>query len=107
MSAWKRFVSLTANGVPWEDSEHTTRMRSLIWVFEVGVGVGHMQNLYKLLYRGSNSELTLLLLNTTCPVLGNSVDPDQLASEEANWSGSALFVIKYVNFYQNPDQVIW
>ena len=44
--------------------------------------------------------LTLLLLNTTCPVLANSVDPDQLASEEANWSVSALFVIKYVNFYQ-------
>ena len=37
----------------------------------------------------------------TCPVLANSVDPDQLASEEANLSGSALFVIKYVNFYQN------
>ena len=36
----------------------------------------------------------------TCPVLANSVDPDQLASEEANWSGSALFVIKYVNLYQ-------
>ena len=36
----------------------------------------------------------------TCPVLANSVDPDQLASEEANWSGSALFVIKYVNFYK-------
>ena len=46
--------------------------------------------------------LNLLLLNTTCPVLANSVDPDQLASE-ANWSGSALFVIKYVNFYQKPD----
>ena len=45
---------------------------------------------------------TLLLLNTTCPVLANSVDPDQLASEEANWSGSALFVIKYVNFNQKP-----
>ena len=44
--------------------------------------------------------LTLLLLNTTCPVLTNSVEPDQLASEEANWSGSALFAIKYVNFYQ-------
>ena len=44
--------------------------------------------------------LTLLLLNTTCPVLANSVDPDQLASEESNWSESALFVIKYVNFYQ-------
>ena len=38
--------------------------------------------------------LILLLLNTTCTVLANSVDPDQLASEEANWSGSALFVIK-------------
>ena len=29
----------------------------------------------------------------------NSVDPDQLASE-ANWSGSALFAIQYVNSYQ-------
>ena len=48
--------------------------------------------------------LTLLLLNTTCPVLANSVhvDPDQLDSEEAKWSGSAPFVIKYVNFYQKP-----
>ena len=32
--------------------------------------------------------------------LVNSVDPDQLASEEANWSGSALFVIQYMNLYQ-------
>ena len=31
------------------------------------------------------------------PAFTNSVDPDQLASEEANWSGSALFAIKYVN----------
>ena len=46
-------------------------------------------------------ELTLLLLNTTCPVLANSKDPDQLASED-NLSGSALLVIKYVNFYQKP-----
>ena len=46
--------------------------------------------------------LTLLLLNTICPILANSVDPDQLASEETNWSGSALFVIKYVNFYKKP-----
>ena len=46
--------------------------------------------------------LTLLLLNTTCPVLANSVELDHLASEEANWSGSALFVIKYVNFCQKP-----
>ena len=28
--------------------------------------------------------LTLFLLNTTCPILANSVDPDQLASEETN-----------------------
>ena len=28
--------------------------------------------------------LTLLLLNTTCPILANSVDPDHLASEETN-----------------------
>ena len=28
--------------------------------------------------------LTLLVLNTICPVLVNSVDPDQLASKEAN-----------------------
>ena len=46
--------------------------------------------------------LTLLLLNTACLVLANNVDPDQLASEEANWSGSTLFDIKYVNFYQKP-----
>ena len=32
----------------------------------------------------------------------NSVGPDQLASEEANWSGSALFVIQYVKLYQQP-----
>ena len=40
------------------------------------------------------------MLNTTYPVLANSADPVQLASEEANWSGSALFAIKYVNLYQ-------
>ena len=30
----------------------------------------------------------------------NSIDPDPFASEEANWSGSALFAIKHVNLYQ-------
>ena len=39
--------------------------------------------------------LTLLMLNTSCPVLANSADPDPLASEEANRSGSALLVINY------------
>ena len=28
-----------------------------------------------------------------------TVDPDQLAAEEANWSGSALFNVQYVNLY--------
>ena len=54
--------------------------------------------------------LTLLLLNTSCPVLANSVDPDQLASAEANWSGFALFAIKYVNLYQqsgSSDLIGW
>ena len=35
-----------------------------------------------------------------CPAFTNCVDPDQLASEEANWSGSALFAIQYLNLYQ-------
>ena len=35
-----------------------------------------------------------------CSAFANSVDPDHLASEEANWSESALFAIKYVNLYQ-------
>ena len=59
-------------------------------------------NSFNLQKKTTNFFLSLLFLNTTCPVLANSADPDQLASEEANWSGSALFVIKYVNFYQKP-----
>ena len=55
---------------------------------------------YNVICYNSKWHLTLLLLNMTCPVLANNVDPDQLASEEANWSGSALFAIKYVNLYQ-------
>ena len=44
------------------------------------------------------------------PVFANSVDPDQLASEEANWSVSALFAIQYVNLYQqsgSSDLIGW
>ena len=59
--------------------------------------------IYNLFSQRHSLYLTLLLLNTTCLVLANIVDPDQLASEEeANWSGSALFVIKYVKLYQQP-----
>ena len=39
-----------------------------------------------------------------CPAkpeaFANSVDPDQLASEEVNWSGSVLFAIQYMNLCQ-------
>ena len=38
-----------------------------------------------------------------------SVDPDQLASEEANWSGSALFIIQYMyqqlHYENTPIQI--
>ena len=40
--------------------------------------------------------LTLVLLNPDIPAFANSVDPDQL-------DGSTLFVIKYVNLYQQPE----
>ena len=39
--------------------------------------------------------LTLILLFRTTHTFANSVDPDQMASEEAIWSGSALFVIQF------------
>ena len=52
----------------------------------------------------TSSALTLLMLSTTGPVLANSVDPDQLASEEANWSGSSLFVIKQGSYMSGKCQ---
>ena len=36
------------------------------------------------------------------PAFANSADRDHLASEGANWSGSALFAIHYLNLYQHP-----
>ena len=44
-------------------------------------------------------DLTLVLVNPDIPTFANSVEPDQLASEEANSSGSALFAIQYSNLY--------
>ena len=37
----------------------------------------------------------------TTPTFANSVDPDQMAFEEAIRSGSALFVIQFVNLNEN------
>ena len=36
------------------------------------------------------------------PGFTNSIDPEQLASEEAICSGFALFVVKHVNLYRQP-----
>ena len=58
-----------------------------------------MQNVQIQIHLRITTSLTPVLLN---PAFANSVDPDQLASEEANWSRSALFAIKYVNLYQQP-----
>ena len=44
--------------------------------------------------------LTLSCWTRAFCAFANSVDADHLASEEANWSGSALFAIKYVSLYQ-------
>ena len=45
----------------------------------------------------------------TTPTFANSVDPDQMASEEAIWSGSTLFVIQFVNLNEKHYiyDVIW
>ena len=48
----------------------------------------------------TNLELLSLVLLNLHPAFTNSADPDQLASEEANWSGSALFAINYMNLSQ-------
>ena len=50
--------------------------------------------------------VNFVMLNPDISCFANSVDPDQLASEEANWSGSALFAIMLI-YSNNPDQAIW
>ena len=44
--------------------------------------------------------LIIVLLNPDMSCLRKQCRSDQLASEEANWSGSALFAIENVNLYQ-------
>ena len=58
-----------------------------------------MARLPKFSQLGLISGLTIVLLNPDIPCICNIVDPDQLASEEAEskWSGYALFAIKLVN----------
>ena len=45
--------------------------------------------------------LTLVLLNPDMPYLGKQCRSRSVGFFEANWSGSALFVIQYVNFINN------
>ena len=55
-----------------------------------------------------NSNETLVLLNQNIyPVFANSVDPDQVASEDVNGSGSAPFVIQYVTLYHQPGSKVY
>ena len=58
------------------------------------VYISAQSTMFSTVYFINVSKLTCILLFTTTPTFENCVDPDQLASEEANWSGSALFVIK-------------
>ena len=50
--------------------------------------------------KGGNKYFNWSCWTQIYPAFANSVDPNQLASEEANWSGSALFAINYVNLFQ-------
>ena len=58
---------------------HMFRMRTTLRIHYTSVTYSYMRHIHS-----HRAHLILLLLNTTCPVLANSVDPDQLASEEAN-----------------------
>ena len=66
--------------------------RKIIWLRNMNDIILHS--------RWPTYQLTLVLLNLCVSSCANSVDSDQLASEEANWSGFALFAIMYVNLYQ-------
>ena len=64
-----------------------------------------MSHIQQFLDKTTISKINLLTLSCWTRiylVFANSVDPDQLASVEANWSGSALLVINYENLYQQP-----
>ena len=66
----------------------------------------HSMKLAQIIRLRNIPHLILFLLNLE-HFFASSVEPDQLASVEANWSGSALFAIQYLNFINNMDEVIW
>ena len=115
LCAWRNFASLATQIEPSADSDQTAQMRRLIWIFAsrrcpkvhfLTFWIKYSWNAMTCLESEILSlftsqfvifHLTLVLLNPDIPCFANSVDPDQLASEEANWSESALFAIKYAN----------
>ena len=56
--------------------------------------------------RSKHLTLFLLLLNTTSHVLANSVDPDQLASEKANYQDLHCLSYNMLISIKQPEQVI-
>ena len=48
----------------------------------------------------ANTVYLNLVRHLIYPPFANSVDPDQLTSEEVDWSGSTMFVIKYLTLYE-------
>ena len=83
----------------WLASEDANRSGSTLFAKAGSAGQGLTQTfpVHSIWVVSSYICLTFVLLNPDIPCFANSVDPDQLASEEANWSRSALFAIKYAN----------
>ena len=62
---------------------------SIWWLMQIGLGED-LHEMWRPVFCDIYP-LTLVLLNPDISAFANSVD------QEANWSGSALFAIKYVN----------
>ena len=71
-----------------------------VWIMSAGTRLKYFITyealIHNIYYFRNAHRLTLVLLNPDMACFANSVDPDHLA----NWSGYALFAIKYVNLNQ-------
>ena len=113
LSAGRNFASLAFIDISSEDSDQTVNAQAdwnLCWALmfkgtfsdfcRYNINVLPVSRELVSCFLGNQCRsffLTLVMLNPDIFCFANSVDPDQLASEEANWSGSALFAIKYAN----------
>ena len=80
-------------------------IRITVYNFPFSVSLQTCQNLDWRNFKHTK-HLTLILLFTTTSTFANSVDPDQVAPEEAIWSGSTLYVIQFTNLKTLYD-IIW